>query len=416
MALYFGRQALSLCPRCAHCYDPTVSSPAVASRTLPLLLGFLIAIGPVSVDLYLPAFPTIAGQFHNQATPGITLAAYFAGLAGGQIMQGPLSDRIGRRTPILAGLVLYTIASAGCGVAWSGESLTLWRLLAGFGASASVVIPRAMVRDIADGPAAVTLFSRLTLVMGVAPVIAPMIGSAVIALVSWRWIFGLAALYGLVAIALSVRFLPDTLPPARRSAIGVRSIMVRYVEIGTERSFLTHALAGSFAMAALFAYLSGTPGVFIQGLHWSPFAYAVMFASNAAFYIAMSQGNPLLVRRFGVRPVLSLAIAALLLGALCLSIAAWLGAGPIVLLAAIACCQVSHGCSLPDTLVGALSAHQSHAGSASALMGTMQYVAGAGAGAAVGALSDGTARPMALVMLSAAVLAAISLMFRPTGS
>ena len=386
------------------------------SRRLPLLLGFLIAIGPVSVDLYLPAFPTIAARFHSAATPGITLAAYFAGLAVGQIMQGPLSDRIGRRAPILAGLTIYTLASMGCGLAWSGESLTVWRLLAGFGASASVVIPRAMVRDIADGPAAVTLFSRLTLVMGVAPVIAPMIGSAVISLVSWRWIFGLAAFYGVVAMTLTLRFLPDTLPPARRSAVGVRSIMMRYFEIGTERNFVAHALVGSCAMAALFAYLSGTPGVFIQGLHWSPFGYAVMFASNAALYIGMSQCNPFLVRRFGLSLVLVVAVAGLVLGTVGLSLAALLGAGPVVLLIAIGCCQVSHGCTLPDTLVGALSAHQSHAGSASALMGTMQYVAGAGAGAAVGALSDGTARPMALVMLSAAVLAALSLLVRPKGA
>ena len=383
------------------------------SRRLPLLLGFLIAIGPVSVDMYLPAFPTIARQFHDPAGPGLTLAAYFAGLAAGQMTQGPFSDRAGRRLPILLGLALYTLASIGCALAWNTASLSAFRLVAAFGGSAAVVVPRAMVRDIADGPAAALLFSRLMLVMGVAPIIAPILGSAVIAFGSWRWIFALATLYGIAAIGLVWFRLPDTLPLARRSTVGFRTIIIRYGQISAERGFLTHALTGTFAIGALFAYLAGTPAVFIGEFHWDPISYALLFGLNAAIYIGFNQWNPHLVARAGLRPVISAAAAALVCGTIVLVAAALRGGGPLPIIAGLFICQASYGLSLPSSLVAALSRHQAHAGSASALLGTWQYLGGAITGALVGAFADGTARPMAFAMFACAVLAALAAAFRP---
>jgi DHA1 family bicyclomycin/chloramphenicol resistance-like MFS transporter len=382
-------------------------------RRLPLLLGFLIAIGPVSVDMYLPAFPTIARQFHDDAAPQLTLAAYFIGLGIGQMMQGPLSDRVGRRLPILLGLALYTLASLGCAAAWSTASLSAFRVLAAFGGSAAVVIPRAMVRDVADGAAAATLFSRLTLVMGVAPIIAPILGSGVVLFASWRMIFLLAALYGIVAITLVWRFLPDTLPLARRSLIGFRSILIRYGEIALDRGFISHAFAGTFAMSAMFAYIGGSPGIFIKHYHWSPTGYAALFATNAAAYIGFSQINPLLVGRFGIRPIITIAILGLLGAAALLMSFAPAAAGAPSIMAGLFLCEFGFGLILPNTMVGALSRHQAHAGSASALMGTIQYCGGAVAGALVGLYADGTARPMALTMLVCAILAAIAAALRP---
>ncbi|HQT60491.1 MAG TPA: multidrug effflux MFS transporter [Acidiphilium sp.] len=383
------------------------------SRRLPLLLGFLIAIGPVSVDMYLPAFPTIARQFHDPAGPGLTLAAYFAGLAAGQMTQGPFSDRAGRRLPILLGLGLYIAASIGCTLAWNTASLSWFRLLAAFGGSAAVVVPRAMVRDIADGPAAAMLFSRLMLVMGVAPIIAPILGSAVIAFGSWRWIFVLATLYGIVAIAMVWVKLPDTLPVSRRSTVGFRTIIIRYGQIAAERGFLTHALTGTFAIGALFAYLAGTPAVFIGAYHWHPLAYALLFGLNAAIYIGFNQWNPHLVARAGLRPVISASVVALLCGTIVLVVAALRGGGPLPIIAGLFICQASYGLTLPSALVAALSRHQAHAGSASALLGTWQYVGGAITGALVGAFADGTARPMAFAMFACASLAALAAAFRP---
>lgn len=387
-----------------------------ASSRLPLLLGFLIAIGPVSIDMYLPAFPTIARQMHDPAAPGLTLAAYFAGLAVGQMTQGPFSDRAGRRLPIMLGLSLYTFASIGCALAWSTASLSVFRMIAAFGGSASVVIPRAMVRDLADGPAAALLFSRLMLVMGVAPIVAPIIGSGVIAAGSWRWIFVLAAIYGVTAIALVWFRLPDTLPISRRSVLGFRSILIRYGQIAVERSFHANALAGTFTMSVLFAYLAGTPGVFIGEFHWSPLAYSLLFAANAAVYIGFNQWNPHLAARIGLDRVISAAAAALVAGTALLAAGAAAGSGPVVIALALLVCQGSYGLTLPSTMIGALSRHQAHAGSASALMGTWQYVGGAVTGTLVGALADGTARPMAYAMFGCALLAAGCAALRPRSS
>ncbi|MDD2877190.1 MAG: multidrug effflux MFS transporter [Acidiphilium sp.] len=391
----------------------TVIARPVVSNRLPLLLGFLIAIGPVSVDMYLPAFPAIAHDFRDAAAPGLTLAAYFAGLALGQMTQGPFSDRVGRRLPVLLGLSLYTVASLGCALAWSTASLSAFRLLAAFGGSASVVIPRAMVRDVADGPAAAMLFSKLMLVMGVAPIVAPILGSAVVSVGSWRWIFGLAALYGVIALALVWFNLPDTLPAARRSLIGFRSILIRYGQIAAERSFLAHALTGTFAIGALFAYLAGTPGVFIGDFGWSPPAYAALFAANAAVYIGFNQWNPHLVARVGLRPVITASIVLLLIGTAGLTISAVVGTGAAAIIGCLFICQASYGFALPSTMVAALSRHQPHAGSASALMGTWQYLGGAITGAVVGGFADGTARPMAMAMLGCAILALLAGALRP---
>ncbi|HEX7389760.1 MAG TPA: multidrug effflux MFS transporter [Acidiphilium sp.] len=391
----------------------TAPTAIPVSRRLPLLLGFLIAIGPVSVDMYLPAFPTIARDFHDAAAPGLTLAAYFAGLAVGQMTQGPFSDRSGRRRPILLGLSLYILASIGCALAWDAASLSAFRLLAAFGGSASVVIPRAMVRDIADGSEAAMLFSKLMLVMGVAPIIAPILGSVVITFASWRWIFVLATIYGVVAIVLVWRLLPDTLPVERRSTVGFRSILIRYGQIAVERSFLANALTGTFAVSALFAYLAGTPGVFIGEFHWRPLAYAVFFGINAAIYIGFNLWNPHLVARTGLRPVITVSVYALVLGAFGLAASAVLGAGALAVVIALFVCQASYGLTLPSTMVASLSRHAAHAGSASALLGTWQYIGGAITGAVVGALADGTARPMAFTILCCALLALAAAAFRP---
>lgn len=392
---------------------PSIGEVLGISPRLPLLLGFLIAIGPISTDMYLPAFPAIAAEFHDPAAPEYTLATYFIGLALGQMSQGPFSDRIGRRVPVIAGLALYTLASLGCALAWSTASLSAFRLIAAFGGSASVVVPRAIVRDVADGPAAAVLYSRLMLVMGVAPIVAPILGSAVVSVGSWRWIFAIAAVYGVIALAVSLVALPDTLPRARRSLVGFRSIVIRYGEIATERSFITNALAGALAIGALFAYLAGTPNVFIGRFHWSPGAYAALFAANAAMYIGFNQINPRMVARFGLTRVIGAASATLLCGATALLAVSLAGLGPAPIIASLLLCQASYGFLLPSTLIAALSRHQAHAGSASALMGTIQYAGGAVTGAAVGAIAAPAPVAMAVPIVVCAVLSGVATLARP---
>ncbi len=396
--------------------------PRPVSKNLPILLGFLIAVGPVSTDMYLPAFPAIARDLHNPAAPQYSLAAYFIGLAIGQMTQGALSDRIGRRKPLLAGLIIYTLATTGCWLSWNVESFTIFRFLTALGASAGVVIPRAMVRDLADGPAAAKLFSKLTLVMGVAPIAAPMLGSVCVIFASWRVIFAVCALYGVIAAAAIWFLLPDTLPIARRTRIGFIPVLLRYAAIFRERAFLSHACVAAFTSAALFGYLAASPLIFIDAYGWSTTDYAVLFGVNSFVYICFNQLNPALVTRFGVARVITIASVILLTGCLGLVVMAFFPHGPFPIAGLLAFSESGVGLLLPCSLVGALSRHQAHAGSASALLGTMQFTGAAITGLLMGVLADGTARPMAAAMLlcaAAVMLAAAlrpSLSFSPTES
>jgi MFS transporter, DHA1 family, multidrug resistance protein len=320
---------------------------------------------------------------------------------------------LGRRAPLLAGLIIYTIASIGCAFCWNVESLVVFRFLAALGSSAGVVIPRAMVRDLADGPAAAKMFSQLMLVMGVAPIVAPMLGAVVIELTNWRVIFLIASIYGVLAVAAIWFLLPDTLPEARRTRIGVIPVIVRYGVIFKERAFLTHALVATFTSACLFAYLAATPQIFIGQFSWSTGAYAVLFGVNSFAYIGYNQLNPGLVQRFGIAPVITLAGCLLLATCLVLVGLAWHSFGPFALAGALLVSEAGYGLMLPCAMVGALSRHQAHAGSASALLGTMQYSGGAVAGLSMGVLADGTARPMATAMLLCAAGAMLAASLRP---
>lgn len=387
--------------------------PRQVTSKLPLLLGFLIAVGPISTDMYLPAFPALAVDLHNQAAPQYSLASYFLGLACGQMTWGALSDRIGRRRPLLSGLVLYMLASLGCVASWNTESLVFFRFLTALGASAGLVIPRATVRDLADGPAAAKLMSKLVLVMGVAPICAPMLGAACMMLLNWRFIFVLCTLYGVIAFACAWVYLPDTLPVERRSRLGIGSVLVRYVDIFRERAFCSHALINASVCACLFAYLAGTPQIFEDGFGWSSTDYAIFFGINSMAYIGYSQLNPILVNRFGIAPVITVMTVWQIICTLLLVALAWFPHGSLPLAGSLTLTEGAFGLLLPCCMVGALSRHQAHAGSAAALLGTLSYCGGAVAGIGVGVLADGTARPMALVMLGCAVIAALAARWRP---
>lgn len=384
----------------------------VTSR-LPFLLGLLIAVGPVSTDMYLPAFPALAQDLHSQAAPQYSLASYFLGLAVGQMTHGALSDRLGRRGPLLAGLALYILASLGCVLSWNAASLIIFRFLTALGASAALVIPRAVVRDLADGPAAAKLMSKLMLAMGLAPICAPMLGAVCVMFASWRFIFVLSTLYGVLALVLAWKYLPDTLPIERRSKLGAVAVLVRYREIFRERTFLAHAVTNACVSACLFAYLGGSPQIFEGSFHWSSTQYAVLFGVNSIAYIGYSQLNPILVNRFGIAPVISAMVVWQISCAVLLVVLAVYPQGGLALAGGLLLCEAAFGLLLPCCMVGALSRHQAHAGSAAALLGTLQYIGGAVAGLGVGVLADGTARPMALVMLGCAAIAALAAIRRP---
>ena len=365
--------------------------------------------------MYLPAFPAVEETFHTApGTAQLTLAAWFAGLAVGQIMQGTLSDRFGRRRPLAFGFAMFTLAMIGGALAPNLTVLAVLRFVGAIGASAGMVIARAVVRDLAEGQKGAILMSRLVLVMGVAPILAPSIGAAFLAFANWRFIFWFQALYGASCVALAWKILPETLPEERRIKTGVVQVLTRYGSILREPIFRTHAIMGGAATFCMFAYLGGSSPVFIQGFGMSPSGFGLIFGLCSCGLIAGSQINARLLPRFGLFTMLrvicriSLAATATLL---VLSLSGihvlWMIVAPVFL--ALSCQGFSNG----NTAAGALSRHAAHAGSAAALMGVGQFALGATSGLFVGLLTDGTPRGMALLMFCGSLCAVIADLFRP---
>ena len=381
-------------------------------RHFAYLLGFIIAVGPVSVDMYLPAFAQIAERF-GAGVPQLTLASYFAGFAVGQLAQGLLSDRFGRRGPLGAGLLLYSLASLGCAAAPDAAVFCVFRALAAFGAAASIVIPRAIVRDLADGTQAAGLMSDVLLVMSVAPVLAPVLGSLILMFTSWRMIFVVAALYGIAGLLLLVRYLPETLEIGRRKKLGLRSAMSLYLEVLREPSFLVHACIGAFGMAALFAYLAGAPGVFMEQDGLSSTAFGSILAALGVAMIGFFRINSGLVRRRGAPFALNVGIGVWLLAGTVLCGLSWARqTGPLEVFTVLLVFSLGYSSIPSNSQVGALTHHAAHAATATSLMSTLQYCAGALAGALIGVFSNGTARPMATIILVCALGAAAAATLR----
>jgi DHA1 family bicyclomycin/chloramphenicol resistance-like MFS transporter len=381
---------------------------------LPILLGFLQAVGPVSTDMYLPAFPAIEASFHTgPGSAQITLGTWFLGLAAGQLLQGTLADRFGRRGPLLIGTLVYTLGAAGCALSGSMDAMAAWRFVAAVGGSASMVIPRAIVRDISEGHEAARLMSRLILVLGVAPILAPTLGGLLLEVTTWRTILWINAGYGALALLLAAWKLPDTLAPSERVRIHPASMLSRYLRIAGERGFITHALMISFYAFGLFAYLGGSPTVFIDHYHFSPRNYALVFGAVSSMYILCSQLNIRLVRRFDLDGTLTRVSWTYLFMASLLLIAAIRDVPPILFIVLLALTHCQNGFLSPTATVGALRHHGAQAGSASALMGMIQFTIGACGGFFVGVFTNGTAVPMAGLMFFAAIAAKIMDHCRP---
>lgn len=380
---------------------PPAATPPLPSRArLALILGALTAVGPLSIDMYLPAFPAIAAEFGG--APGVaqaTLAAFFVGIAAGQLAQGPLADRFGRRRPLLAGSLLYTLATVGCAVAPDARAFSLLRFLAALGGSAGMVIPRAVVRDVAEGHQAARLLSRLLLVMGAAPILAPSLGGLALALAGWRAIFWLLALYGLACLALVWFALPETLPEARRRRDSPAGIVLTYAAILRDPSFLAPALSACAGFGGMFAYIAGSPDAFIRLAGLTEGQFALLFGANAACFIAAAQVNAWALGRAGPARLLGWGVAGFVACSLALVGVALAGlAHPVALAAPAAGALASLGFVGPNATALGLSRQGARAGSASALQGTMTFGFGAISGAAVSLLADGTARPLALAL------------------
>ncbi len=373
---------------------------------LTLILGALSAVSPMSIDMYLPSLPALERDFSTDAAAvQLTLSAFFLGLALGQALYGPLADRHGRRPPLLAGIALYVAASVGCALATSIEALVALRFLQAMGGCAGVVIARAVVRDLFEPQAAARMLSLLMLVMGVAPILAPLAGGAILVWAGWRWIFAALALFGLACLLAVAVGLPET-RPAHTVRPGLAGSLRIFAGLARDRRFLGPALTGGLAQAGMFAYISGSPFVFIQVYGVPAQHYGWLFGLNALGIIGGSQLNRWLLRRHPAAAILGVANGVTATCGLLLLAVAWGGAGGLpLLLAPLFGYVASLGFTYANAAALAMASFPEKAGSASALLGTVQFGAAAVAGSVVGHLHDGTAVPMAAVIAACGLLA-----------
>lgn len=375
---------------------------------LILLLGSLIALGPLTIDMYLPALPAITGDLAaSPAAVQLTLTGTLLGLALGQLLIGPLSDTLGRRGPLLAGIGVHIVASVLCAVAPTIAVLGGLRVLQGIGAAAGAVVAMAIVRDLFTGRAAATLLSRLILVMGVAPVVAPALGGEILRFGSWRWVFVALAVYSLVLVPIVVWQLRETLPPARRRPAGLGSMLRTSAGLLRDRVFVGLVLVAGLAFSALFAYIAGSPFVLQEQYGLSEQAFGLLFGAGAVALIGASQLNAYLMRRHEPRTLLLAAVTLGLVASLLVLAAAALG-GLVALLTALGLLLFSIGLAIPNAPALALSRHGEAAGTAASLLGAAQFGVGGLVSPLVGTLGN-DAVAMGLVMSAAMALALLVL-------
>lgn len=368
-----------------------------------VILGALTAIGPISTDLYLPAFPALAAEFGaSAAAVQRTLSASFLGMALGQAAYGPLSDRFGRRKPIMAGMALFALASAGCALAPGIMGLTALRLLQALGGCAGAVVARAVVRDLAEGAAMVRLMARLMLVFALAPILGPSLGGVLLRFGGWRAIFWLLAGYGVLAVLAVWRLLPETLPRNRRQQGGAAEVLATYAMLLGDRRFMAHALGGTLAMGGMFAYIAASPFVFMQLNGVSPQGYALYFGANAAGIMAVSQVVGRLAGRYTPQFLLARAQLAGVAAGLGLVLVTATGLGGFWAMVALLWCLIATlGGIMPTASALAMGRQGRVAGAASAVIGVLQSAIGAVAGLAVSLLGEGPGAALALALVAA---------------
>lgn len=382
------------------------AAPFHPSVRFVALMGLIAALGAVSTDMYLPSLPQVAADLDTTAAAAaFTISGVLIGAALGQLLMGPLSDRFGRRRPALVGIAVHVVASLLCMVVPSIESLIVLRMLQGIGNSAATITALAVIRDRMSGAAAARVLSRLILVIGVAPLLAPTLGGFIAGVGGWRSVFGVLAAFGVLLWVLVWRLLPETLPPERRASSGLSTAIRGYAGLLRDRHFMALAVLPGLGMGAIMSYVAAAPFVLQLGYGLTPGQFAVIFALNGAGGMIAAQVNAALVRRFDPLSVLRVAVPGVLGMGMVLLAVAVTGAGGIVGLLVPLWIVMSGVMFLPANATAlALTRHGERAGSAAALIGSMQAGIAALISPVVGFLG-GDARGMAVAMLGALAIA-----------
>lgn len=366
-------------------HQSPVDQPKFNPIMCVLILGTVTAFASLSVDMYLPAFPQIARGFGvDIGAVQLTLSVFLIGMAVGQILHGPLSDRYGRRVELQIGASIFLISALGCAWATSVQSLIVWRALMAVGGSAGMVVARAVVRDLFDQVASARYFSLLMLVTGAAPIIAPLLGGQILRVAGWRSIFGVLATVGVIGLVAVSWKLPESLPPSRRATGGFGDVLRVYARLLRNRAFISSALALGFAYSAMFAYITGSSAVFILAYGVSPQKFGLFFGSNALGMITLSMLNRRLVLRYPPRRIVTFAYTSFVLAGVLLALIGVAGRGGLWLFASVLFVCISLlGLLLPNLAAMALAPFRNEAGSASAVLGMMQFTIGGLASTAV---------------------------------
>lgn len=379
---------------------------------LILILGLLTAIGPLSIDMYLPAFPEIANELHTSvAQVMLSLSSFFIGISAGQFIYGPLLERFGRKKPLYAGLCIYLLASVGCAMAGSVNSLILFRLLQALGGCAGMVASRAIVRDIFSVEENAKIFSTLMLVVAVSPIIAPTLGGYITSAFGWRYVFGVLILVNILIIVGVYFLLPESKRADPDFSLAPGAIIKSFLSIVKHPQFYTYALTGAIAYGGLSAYVSGSPNLFMELFHVSEKQYGWIFAFISIGIISASQVNTILLKRNKSEEIIKIALLCQSIIGTIAALLAYFSFGnlylTILLIFLFLGCQ---GLIFPNASALSLASFGHNAGNASALMGALQMGVGAGASALVSVLQNGTALPMSGMMALCSLTAFVVLL------
>lgn len=377
----------------------TCNKMRIRTSIIAVVLGLLSALGPMGIDMYVGALPQMADQLHGSASDlQVSVTAFFFGFTLGQLFYGPLSDRTGRKPIILLATAIFIVGSLGCLSSQSAAQLCAWRFLQGLGGSIGMVIAAAIVRDLFTGALAARMMSMVVLVVGVAPIIAPLIGSLLLRLAGWRAIFILLAAFGTLCAIVARILLPETRAVEQRTSSGVRGTLRLYGRLLVSRNFIPYAGALALAQGAFFAYVAGSSFVFVKIYGLSPLSYSLLFGLNAVGLGMASQFANHLIRRYGLVVVARGGSLALATGGLLLLAAGTAGFGILVTAPLLFLMISSLGGILPTCNVLALEAHGPISGSAAALSGSLSFGMGAAASLLLSTVENGSALPMMIIM------------------